>query len=86
MSPPGLLAATRSGGTTSLSKPELINAARLVLSNKGPAISGRAFIDVVVTKPPTSPNTTRLTQGLAAMTRPLHQRNGVEGTVSCDPV
>ena len=35
MPPPGLLAAPRSGGTTSPSKSELIGAARVILDNCG---------------------------------------------------
>ena len=44
------------------------------------------IFDVVGYQATNLTNTTRLTQGLAAVTRPLHQSNGVEGTVSRDPV
>ena len=44
------------------------------------------FIEAVGYQATNLTNTTRLTQGFAAVTRPLHQRNGVEGTVSRDPV
>jgi hypothetical protein len=49
MGPPGLLAAPRSGGTTSPSKSELISATRLILDNCGIAFSQNKIARLVLT-------------------------------------
>lgn len=49
MSPPGLLADIRSGGTTSPSKTELMKAARLILDNCGIAFSQNKITRLVLT-------------------------------------
>lgn len=48
MPPPGLLAAPRSGGTTSPSKSELIGAARVILDNCGVQFSQNKIVRLVL--------------------------------------
>ena len=48
MPPPGLLAAPRSGGTTSPSKSELIGAARVILDNCGVLFSQNKIVRLVL--------------------------------------
>lgn len=56
MSPPGLMARPRMGGTTSPSTNELVNAARLILDNCGIAFSTNKIVRLVVRFNATMPN------------------------------